>query len=81
MSLTKEDLLEVLDSVLSKKEIFTDEKHQEHHAFIQAELDRRRRSIERWEKFQSSLIGGIALAVLAGLGWIGTLILEWVRRP
>lgn len=78
--LTKEDLAEVLDDVLNRRRAIEDEIHKKHHAFIQMEIDRRERARERWEKFQSSFIGGFALAILAFLGWLGTLILSWFQH-
>ncbi len=78
--LTKEDLTEAIAEALARHDIEETELHKEHHRFIKSEIERRARNKERWEKFQSSLIGGLALALLAGLGWLGTLIISWLKH-
>lgn len=78
--LTKEDLLEVLREVLGSHKLPDDMTHEKHHDFIKMEIERRKRNKERWEKFQSSFIGGLAMGILAMLGWLGTLVINWIRH-
>lgn len=78
--LTKEELTEAIAEALARHDIEDNELHRKHHEFIQSEIDRRQANKDRWEKFQSSLIGGFALGILGVLGWIGTLVLSWLRH-
>lgn len=76
--LTKEELIEVLEERTRKHS--EDPIHAAHHEFVQAMIDERQRRIAMWAKFQSSLIGGIALSFLGLLGWIGNLVINWIRH-
>lgn len=80
MKVTKEEMIEAFIEALEAKRTVPKDTHTEHHAFIELMMKREERRAELWQKFKSSIIGGIALAILAGLGWIGTLILEFVRH-
>jgi hypothetical protein len=79
--LTKRDLVEALDEVLNTRRTVDEDLHRRHHEYIEMELEKREQRKANWAKFRSSFIGGMALAVITGLGWIGTLILTWVRHP
>ena len=50
--------------------------HDKHHDFVQMLIDDRARRAALWQKFQTSLVGGVALAVLGALGWAGNLVLQ-----
>ena len=76
MSINKEDLIDALREVLHEEREIEDDTHQLHHEFIEMELQRRESRKKLWERFKLSFVGGVALAVLGGLGWIGALILN-----
>jgi hypothetical protein len=78
-AITKEELIEVLDQALNSRRTVDDELHRRHHEYIELELERRENRKRAWEKFRNSFIGGLAVAALGFLGWIGTLIIEWLR--
>jgi hypothetical protein len=69
---------EQLDQLLAKSAPHPN--HEAHHAFVQLMIERDARRSELWAKFQASLVGGIALALLGGLGWVGTVILDYLRH-
>jgi len=48
--------------------------------FVDELIDREQRRRDAWKKFKMSFIGGLALAVLGFLGWVGTLIVEFFRH-
>jgi len=77
--LTKIDLIEALDEALNQRRNVNDELHLRHHEYIEMELKRREGREELWKRFRSSLVGGLAVTTIAGLGWVGTLIIESVR--
>lgn len=70
---------EQLDQLLEKAHVLAGYPV-EHRAFVQLLIEDRANRRVLWQKFQASLIGGAALAILGVLGWIGTLVLEGVRH-
>lgn len=74
--MTKDEIITAVHEALDARRSLDNDTHAEHHAFIQMMIDDRARHAELWKKFQSSLVGGVALAVLGSLGWVGKLILE-----
>jgi len=79
MTMEKDELVkalsEALDLHFSDKEI-----HQSHHEFVEMLILERKKREEMWTRFRQSFIGGLALAVLGFLGWLGTLVLQWVQH-
>lgn len=75
MNLTKKDLISALDEALNKHPI-DDSLHKTHHDFIQMEIERRQNNKKLWMKFKLSVVGTIATGVIAGLVWIGTLVVD-----
>lgn len=73
MSLTKEDIEEVVKSVLenAKPCCCYSEEHQEHHHYIKEQLDSYRRWKERREKMLQAALG---LMTVTGLGFLGTIL-------
>lgn len=72
----KEELVTALKEVLHEHRQIDDEKHHLHHQFIDMEIDRREKRVEAFNKFKTSFIGGLGLAFLGFLGWLGKVILE-----
>jgi len=70
---SREELREVIEEALEKH------KDDPHHAYVQLLIDRRKKRMEMSQKFAQSFIGGLALGLLGFLGWLGLLIIEWVR--
>ena len=79
MSLTKKDLVAVLEEALNKKRSIHESIHTAHHEFIQSEIERREDNKKLWMKFQTSIVGTIATGLIAGLLWLGTLVIEAVK--
>lgn len=46
--------------------------------WVRLQIEQQKERKAKWQKFESSFIGGLALAALAFLGWIGKLI--WHSR-
>jgi hypothetical protein len=42
--------------------------------WVRLQIEQQHVRNERWKKFESSFIGGLALMILGWLGWIGTVI-------
>lgn len=78
--MTKDELVAAFIEALDAKRTVPQDTHAEHHTFIELMMKREARRAELWQKFNSSLIGGVALAILAALGWIGALVLEFIRH-
>ena len=76
MSISKEELKETMIEVLHDNRRIPDEVHSTHHKFVAEEIERRERRRQMWEKFRNSFIGTLATGIVAGLAWIGKLILE-----
>lgn len=76
MEINEKQLEEILEKVLNSKRSIDDKTHAEHHEFQTAFMKRWEAKQKMWQRFKQSFIGGIAMAVVAGLGWIGKLILE-----
>ncbi len=80
MSFDKAELTEILREVLHEQRAIDDDKHELHHEFIEMELQRREARKKLWERFKLSFVGGVALAILAGLGWVGQLVLGAIKH-
>lgn len=72
--LTPKVFKEILTEVLHEKRVVDDDTHKIHHEYIQMRLEDRERRQKLWMKFKLSFVGGLALAVLGFLIWIGELI-------
>lgn len=57
-----------------------DDAHDEHHAFVEMLIKREARRVELWQKFRSSFVGAVAVALVSGLGWLGTLIIKGLEH-
>lgn len=69
----------ILCRVLNSRKKIDDELHDKHHKFIDLLIEREERRREGWRKFKLSFIGGIALATVSGLIWLGALVIEFLR--
>lgn len=74
----KEELKAILNEVLHENRKIDNETHQIQHQWIEMKMANEQKWYARWEKFQASLIGGIALAILGFLGWIGNIVLNHI---
>lgn len=77
--ITKEDLQDIIRETFEEKNTIGGETHHNDHEFIQLLKDRERKREARVEKFKMSFIGGIAMAILGGLIWIGQWALAHVH--
>ena len=78
--MTQDEFKQVLEEVLQSRRVIDEDTHRIHHRFIQVQIERDERRAEMWRRFKLSFIGGLALAVLGFLGWLGSLILSWVQN-
>jgi hypothetical protein len=83
--MTEEDkfseiLKSAMHQVLAERATLDGDIHKAHHEYIQRKLDNDRKWDARFEKASSSFIGGMALAFLGGLGWIGKLVLQAITE-
>ena len=60
--------------------------HNDHHEFItvmipfvEMMMRREARNTARWEKFTSSLVGALTVTLVAGLGWLGSILIEGIK--
>lgn len=65
-----------LNKVLNEGRSITDEQHKLDHDWLTRQREKDRKWDARWEKLQTSIIGGLALAILGGLGWVGKIVVE-----
>ena len=76
----KHELIIAITEALDKRRSVTDEIHGEHHAFVALMIAKEERRLARVEKFKNSVIGALAVALVTGLGWVGSLVLEALRH-
>ena len=76
--MTKEELAEAITCALDNRD---HAEHEEDHSFIQMLKEREGRRIKRIEKFQQSFIGALAVAMVSGLAWIGSIVLHYLTHP
>ena len=76
----KRDITAAVIEALNEHRSIDAQTHHEHHAFIEMMMGRESRRVARSEKFKTSFIGAIAVAMVGALGWLGTLLLEAVRH-
>ena len=69
-----------LTKVLNEGRSITDEQHRLDHEWLERQRENDRKWAARWDKFQTSLIGGLAVAILGGLGWIGKIVIDNMTR-
>lgn len=74
--MTKEDMKVLLCEALDERNTIGGDQHHIDHEFITMLKKREERRIIRVEKFKLSFIGGIALALVSGLIWLGTTLLN-----
>lgn len=67
-----------LTKVLNEGRSITDEQHRLDHEWLERQRENDRKWAVRWEKLQTSIIGGIALLILGGLGWVGKIVIEHI---
>lgn len=67
-----------LTKVLNEGRSITDEQHRLDHEWLERQRENDRKWAARWEKLQTSIIGGIALLILGGLGWVGKIVIEHI---
>lgn len=76
----EETLERILRHVLHEKRQVDEETHSSHHRYIDILIEKEERRKEAWRKFKLSFIGGLALALLGALSWVGTLVIESFRH-
>jgi len=76
--LTKKIVKEAMAETFAEHGI-TPEAHISHHQFIELMMQKRENREKLFRKFESSLIGGLALAILGALGWIGSVVLDAIQ--
>lgn len=76
MDISEEQLDAALEKALNKKRTIDNETHAEHHDFMAAWIKRWEVRQKMWQRFKLSFIGGIAMAVVGALMWLGQLVLE-----
>ena len=74
--ISEDKLEEILKRVLNSKHVVDNDTHALHHEFISAYMARWEKRQLMWQKFKLSFIGGVALAIVAGLGWVGNLVVQ-----
>ena len=76
--MNKDELTEVLKEVLHEHKVGT--YPETHRKFVDMEIQRRESRKELWRRFKLSFVGGLALAVLGSLVWIGELVIEALKH-
>lgn len=74
--MNKEELTEAMREVLHEHRQIDDERHALHHEFLEMEIEKRERRKALFLRFKNSFVGGLALAILGFLGWIGKLVID-----
>lgn len=72
------DIEGALERVLSSKIVVEAETHRVHHDFIALEIERREERRKMFDRFRLSIIGGIAMAIVGALIWVGKVVAEHV---
>jgi hypothetical protein len=84
--MTPESIAKAVAAELRENRVIGEDVHRIHHAYTQAQMDsghfefvkmlveREQRIVERKKKFSGSFIGGVALAIVGLLSWLGTVI-------
>lgn len=75
--MTEEQLIEALKKALEES-LPASTTHREDHEFLHMLKAREARRLERVEKFKLSAIGGLGIAVVSGLIWVGKIIIEYL---
>lgn len=79
MSLTKEDVREVIDQALGDHWMDI-ETHRTHHQAVQLWLQQQEERRQRWQRIRDQLVGTALLSALAGiLGALGYACIQWVK--
>lgn len=78
--ISKKELEAVLEKVLNAKRTVDNETHGDHHEFLKMYIQRFESRQKMWQKFKMSAIGTLGAAIIGGLGWLGTLIIEYWPR-
>lgn len=80
MSIDVESFEVTLRKVLNEEREITQGQHTADHEFVKMMREKAVKWDARWEKLQTSMIGGFALAILGGLGWIGKIVIDYVLQ-
>lgn len=80
MEVKREELKVLLKEVLNEGRSVDDKQHKVHHEFIQMQIERYEKNALLWTKFKQSIVGTLATGLVAGLAWVGKLVLDnWHR--
>jgi hypothetical protein len=78
--LGKEEIKAALGELLDERRSVNEPKHKIHHAFVERLMIRAEKREALFEKAKGTFVGGLALATLTGVAWIGNLIIEAWKR-
>jgi len=76
MNITEKRFEELLDNALNSRRAIDNETHTDHHEFVAMYMRRWEARQKMWQRFKLSFIGGIAMAFVGALAWVGQLIIE-----
>lgn len=74
--LTDKQLEATLEKILNSRRSVDEKMHADHHAFLMAYIEHWETRQKVWQRFKLSFVGGIAMAIVAGLIWVGKLVIE-----
>ena len=87
LDMTPDEFKEMLWEALNEKRSILDQEHAELHKILKEILpclkdflDERRKRKQMWDKFRLSFIGGLALAFITVLTWLGSIVVEHIMR-
>lgn len=75
MSLSKEDVEQIVE-IMNNKSLLTHDEHSHHHDFIEAMIKKEERKQETWQKVKVHVLGWGAIGII---GSIGTWILKHIE--
>lgn len=81
--ITKEELDSALNKAINfapRQTKIDEETHELHHKFVGLQIEKAERTAKRIEKFQQSIIGTAAALFVAGLAWLGKVLIEGLRH-
>ncbi len=71
MSLSEQEIDQLSDTFIKKLEAsrtISDEKHRDHHRWIDYKIAKERKREEMWEKVKANVIGGVIMSLFSGIG-------------
>ena len=87
LDMSPDEFKKMLWEVLNENRSIPDQEHTEHHKILKdilpslkEFLDERKHRKQMWDKFRLSFIGGLALAFITVLTWLGSIVVEHILR-